>query len=103
MTIMCEEGNIVEYLIAYLEIWRPWAPVHVMRRIRDGSGASSVGVEVCVEGTRSHIVGAMSSNPDIALCGILDSTIATMFESVRIQHKKSVCESNRPNSKRKGR
>ena len=71
-----------------------------MRRMRDGVGTYPAGVGVRVEGIRFHIVGAMSSNPDKALCGILVSTIATMSEKTKIQRTKGVLESNRFSSKR---
>lgn len=75
MTMMWEEGNRVEYCVVYLEMWRPWAPVHVNSRMRDGA-RSSVDVDG-VDGMRSHIVGAMSSKPGMASCGILVLTIVT--------------------------
>jgi hypothetical protein len=62
MTMMCEEGNILAYWVVYLEMWRPCAPVHVIRRMRDGADMSSVGVDG-VDGMRSHIVGAIGSKP----------------------------------------
>lgn len=72
-TIMCEEGNMVEYSVAYLAMWRPWAPVHVMSRIRDGAEMLSVGVVGGdgVEGMRSHIAELIGSKPGIALYDIL--------------------------------
>lgn len=81
MTMMCEEGNMVEYSEVYFEMWRPWAPVHVMRRMRDGAEMSSVGVEG-VDGMRSHIVGAMHSKPGMASCGILVLPMAIVCERV---------------------
>ena len=65
ITMMCEEGNMVEYSEVYFFMYRPWAPVQVMSRIRDGAEMSSVGVEG-VDGIRSHIVGAMRSKPGMA-------------------------------------
>lgn len=77
MTMMCEEGNMVEYSEAYFKMCRPWAPVHVMSRIKDGAEMSSVGVEG-VDGMRSHIVGAMRSKPGIASCCVLVLPIVTV-------------------------
>lgn len=74
MTMMCEDGNLDVYSEAYLAMWRPWAPVHVIRRMRDGAEMSSEGVEGGEE-ARSHIVGAMSSKPGMASCGLLVLTI----------------------------
>ncbi len=79
MTIMCDEGNMVAYSLVYLEIWRPWAPVHVIRRIRDGTDISSAGVEG-VEGVWSHIDGAIRSNPGMASCATVVSSIVARFK-----------------------
>lgn len=82
MTMMCEEGNILAYWVVYLEMWRPWAPVHVIRRTRDGPDMSSVGVDGA-DGMRSHIVGAMSSKPGMASCGTFAWSILLMTEDKR--------------------
>lgn len=76
--MMCEEGNILAYSLVYLEMWRPWAPVHVIRRTRDGADIFSVGVDG-VDGMRSHIVGAMSSKPGMTSWGTFASTILPMI------------------------
>lgn len=82
MTIICEEGNILAYSVVYFVMWRPWAPVHVIRRTTDGADMFSVGVDG-VDGMRSHIVGAMSSKPGMASWGTFASTILLTTEGKR--------------------
>ena len=80
MIIIGDDGNNVAYFLMYVDMCFPCAPVHVVRRIRDGAD-TPLHPESLLNPSQVHMDGAIGWTPGIVSCIVVHLDIVTSMNS----------------------